>query len=329
MRRRPWYTPGVNTQAQRIHRFGGPDVIVLEDVELPRPGPLEALVLVRAAGVGPWDALIRSGKSGVAQPLPLTLGADLAGVVLDVGLDVPHLAAGVEVYGATNARFVGAYARHAIVDAGRVARKPPGIDFVQAGSLPVVAVTAWSMLFERGGLTRGQRVLVHGAAGNVGALAVQMAHAAGAFVIAMGRRDDADYLRSLGADVAGDYAGEPFENAFGAVDLAIDTIGGEIQRRSFAAVKPGGVLISSIEPPNAELAAAHQVRGDFFIVDVSDRVLEHITAMLLAGTIVPNVGLVLPLAQAREAHELLARPQPGMRGKIVLSTDDGTVGGSR
>jgi NADPH:quinone reductase-like Zn-dependent oxidoreductase len=311
----------VKTQAQRIHRFGGPDAIVFEDVELPRPGPLEALILVRAAGVGPWDALIRTGNSGLPQPLPLTLGADLAGVVLDVGLDVPHLASGVEVYGVTNGRFVGGYARHAIVEVRCVARKPAAIDFVAAASLPVVAVTAWTMLFERGELTRDQRVLVHGAAGNVGALAVQMAHAAGAFVIAMGKPGDATYLRSLGADVAGDYAAEPFESAFGAVDIVIDTIGGEIQQRSFAALKAGGVLISSVQQPSTELAAQHHVRAEYFIVDVTDRALDRISTMLLAKTIAPNVGLVLPLSQARKAHELLAEPQPGMRGKIVLSTD--------
>jgi NADPH:quinone reductase-like Zn-dependent oxidoreductase len=174
----------------------------------------------------------------------------------------------------------------------------------------------------RGGLTHNQRVLVHGAAGNVGALAVQMAHPAGAFVIAMGKTDDALYLRALGADIAGDYAAEPFEIAFGAVDIVIDTIGGEIQQRSFAALKPGGMLISSVQQPSAELAAEYHVRADFFIVEVRDRVLERISTMLLAKTIVPNVGVVLPLSQARKAHELLARPEPGMRGKIVLSTDD-------
>lgn len=312
----------MKTHAQRIHSYGGPEVIILEEVELPRPGPLEALILVRAAGVGPWDALVRTGKSGLPQPLPLTLGADLAGAVLDVGLEVEHLAAGVEVYGATNARFIGGYARHAIVDARRVTRKPATIDFIDAGSLPVVAVTAWTMLFERGGLTEKQRVLIHGAAGNVGAFAVQMARSAGAFVIAMGKRDDAPYLRSLGADIAGDYAAEPFEAAFGAVDIVIDTIGGKIQQRSFAALKTGGVLISSVQQPSADLAAEYHVRADFFIVDVSDRILDRISTMLLAKTIVPNVGLVLPLSQARKAHELLARPQPGVRGKIVLSTDD-------
>jgi NADPH:quinone reductase-like Zn-dependent oxidoreductase len=309
----------MKTQAQRIHQYGSPEVIVLEGVELPRPGPLEALIDVRAAGVGPWDALVRTGRSGVPQPLPLTLGAELAGFVLDVGEDVVHVAAGVEVYGATNARFVGAYARHAIVDTGRMARKPALVDFVQAATLPVVAVTAWTMLFERGGVTRGSRVLVHGAAGNVGAVTLQMAHAAGAIVTALGRPEDASYLRSLGADVAGAYAGETFEAPADPVDLVIDTIGGEIQRQSFAALKPGGALISVVQPPDQEAAAKYGVRADFFIVDVSTRALEQVSAMLAAKTIVPNVGLVLPFSDARRAHELLAKPQSGIRGKIVLS----------
>jgi hypothetical protein len=110
--------------------------------------------------------------------------------------------------------------------------------------------------------------------------------------------------------------------AYGAVDIVIDTIGGDIQQRSFAALKPGDVPISSVQQPSAELAEEYHVRAGFFFVDVGDRVLDDISTMLFAKTIVPNVGLVLPLSQARKAHELLARPQPGMRGKIVLSTDD-------
>jgi NADPH:quinone reductase-like Zn-dependent oxidoreductase len=309
----------MKTQAQQIHQFGGPEVIVLDDVELPRPGPLEVLVAVRAAGVGPWDALVRTGNSGMPQPLPLTLGSDLAGTVLDVGLDVTHLAAGVDVYGATNARFVGAYARHAIMDAQRVARKPAGLDFIAAGSLPIVAVTAWTMLFERGGLTRGGRVLIHGAAGSVGALAVQMAHAAGAIVTALARPEDASNLRALGADVTGTYSSDGFDPAVEPVDLVIDTIGGDIQRRSFAVLKRGGALISIVQPPDQELAAKYGVRADFFIIDVTTRVLEHVSAMLADKTIAPNVGLVLPYTEARRAHELLANTHERKRGKIVLS----------
>jgi NADPH:quinone reductase-like Zn-dependent oxidoreductase len=310
----------LQTQAQRIHKYGGPEVIVLDDVDLPRPGPQEVLIGVKAVGVGPWDALVRSGTSALELTLPLTLGADVAGFVVDTGIGVTHLAAGVEVYGATNALFIGAYARHAIVDAQRVARKPPDVDFVQAASLPVVAVTAWTMLFERAGLQKGQHVLVHGAAGSVGALAVQMAHAAGAVVTAFGRWADGDYLRSLGADIVGDYGAGPFENSAGREDVVVDTIGGDIQRRSFAVLKPGGILVSSVSRPSLELAAQYHVRGDYFLVDVNERSLEHVSTMLVDKTIVPNVGLALPLAEARKAHELLAAPPPRGRGKIVLTT---------
>jgi NADPH:quinone reductase-like Zn-dependent oxidoreductase len=312
----------VRTQAQRIHELGSPDVIVPEDVELPRPGPLEVLVEVRAAGVGPWDALVRTGHSGIPQPLPLTLGSDLAGVVLDTGIDVIHLASGVQVYGDTNARFVGAYARHAIADATRLARKPAGVTFVEAGSLPVVAVTAWTILFEYGAVTRGSRVLVHGAAGSVGALTVQMAHAAGAIVTALARPEDASYLRSLGADVIGTYTADAFYPAIEPVDLVIDTIGAEMQRRSYSVLKPGGLLISSVQPPDQDEAAKCGVRAHFFIVDVSTRVLDLISTMLAEKTIVPNVGLVLPFAEARRAHELLAKPERRMRGKMVLTMEN-------
>lgn len=130
----------MKTQAQRIHHYGGPEVIRLEEIMLPRPGPLEVLIDVRAAGVGIWDTLVRSGLSEPPLPLPLTLGAALAGMVLETGIGVVHFAAGVEVYGTTNARFVGAHARHAIVDTKRIARKPPGLDFVTAAAAALDAI---------------------------------------------------------------------------------------------------------------------------------------------------------------------------------------------
>ena len=209
----------MNIRAQRIHRFGGPEVIELETVDLPQPGAGEVLIKVAAAGVGPWDAWIRAGKSAVAQPLPLTLGSDVAGIVHSVGHDAGHLSAGVQVYGVTNARFTGGYATHAIVDANRMARKPADLSFVDAAGLPVVAVSAWKTLFEWGHLQAGQRVLIHGSSGNVGRLAVQMARGAGAVVTAV-----TDYDR-------------PFEEGLDPVDLVIDTIGGDIQNRSLATLK--------------------------------------------------------------------------------------------
>jgi NADPH:quinone reductase-like Zn-dependent oxidoreductase len=310
----------MKTLAQRIHRFGPPDVMELESVDLPQPGPGEVLIEVKAAGVGPWDAWVRSGKSALPQPLPLTLGADVSGVVLLAGPEAGHVSAGVEVYGVTNARFVGAYATHAIVDANRIARKPVVVDFVEAAGLPVVAVTAWKMLFELGQLRGGQRVLVHGASGNVGGLAVQMARKAGAIITAIGAPGDGDLLRRLGADEALDYDGA-FEDRIEPVDLVIDTVGEEIQVRSLSVLKPGGALISSVNPPDAERAAALLVRAEFFIVDVTTQDLESVSELLTSGAITASVSQIFALANARQAHVLMEQPGLRQRGKIVLTTE--------
>jgi NADPH:quinone reductase-like Zn-dependent oxidoreductase len=152
-----------------VHRFGPPEVIVLEDIAPPAPGAGDVLVRVKAAGVGPWDAWVRSGRSALPQPLPLTLGADLAGVVVTVRPGVTSVAPGDAVFGVTNARFTGSHADYAIASAAMIARQPATLADVDAASIPVVAVTAWQALFEQAKVARGQTVLVHGAAGSVGA----------------------------------------------------------------------------------------------------------------------------------------------------------------
>jgi NADPH:quinone reductase-like Zn-dependent oxidoreductase len=160
------------SKACRIHQFGGPEVISLEDMVPPEPGKGEVLVRVRAAGVGPWDAWVRAGKSALPQPLPLTLGSDIAGVVQAVGPGVTGLAPGDAVFGVTNPHFTGGYADYAVATAAMLAKKPAALSDIDAASVPVVTVTAWQALFEEARLTAGQSVLIHGAAGNVGAFAV-------------------------------------------------------------------------------------------------------------------------------------------------------------
>jgi NADPH:quinone reductase-like Zn-dependent oxidoreductase len=153
-------TEDSRVKANRIHRFGSPEVIVLEPIERPVAGAGEVLVRVEAAGVGPWDAWIRAGKSVLPQPLPLTLGSDLSGVVAAVGAGVSGLAVGDEIFGVTNGRFTGGYAEYAVASAGMVARKPRRLSHVEAAALPVIAVTAWQMLFDHARVAPGQTVLV-------------------------------------------------------------------------------------------------------------------------------------------------------------------------
>src|SRR5919199_567617 len=158
--------------AWRVHEFGPPSVMRFERVPRPDPGPGEVLVKVEAAGVGPWDGWIRAGKSALPQPLPLTLGSDLCGEIVAVGPGVSDLRVGDPVYGVTNPRFIGAYAEYALASAAMIARKPTSLTYIEAASVPVIAVTAWQGLFDQAQLTAGQTVLIHGAAGNVGAHAV-------------------------------------------------------------------------------------------------------------------------------------------------------------
>lgn len=181
------------TAAVRIHKFGPPSVMVFEEIPRPIAGPGQVLVEVRAAGVGSWDVLVRNGRSALPQPLPLTLGSDLAGIVLEVGKGVDAFSHGDAVFGVTNRCFTGAYARHAVAAADMLALKPAPVPFAEAASAPVAAVTAWQMLFDHGGVAEGTRVLVHGGTGSVGAYAVQLAHRAGAIVVAMIREPDAAY----------------------------------------------------------------------------------------------------------------------------------------
>ncbi|HTN87370.1 MAG TPA: NADP-dependent oxidoreductase [Sorangium sp.] len=305
--------------AARVHRFGGPEVIAIDKVPVPLPGPGEVLVRVAAAGVGPWDGWIRAGKSVLPQPLPLTLGSDLAGVVAAVGPEVTDLAPGARVFGVTNERFTGAHAAYAVAQAGMVARAPLRLDDVQAASVPVVAVTAWQALFEQAQLEAGQTVLVHGAAGGVGAYAVQLARRARARVIATASAKDRDFVRGLGADVVVDYRSERFEDAAKDVDAVIDLVGGDAQARSFAVLKPGGTLVSAVSNPDQEEAARRGVRASFFLVDVTTARLDRIAALLDAGELSTDIGAVLPLAEVRGAHEMLDGARPRPRGKIVLT----------
>jgi NADPH:quinone reductase-like Zn-dependent oxidoreductase len=308
-------------RAARIHRFGSPEVIALEELAPVAPGRDEVLVRVHAAGVGPWDGWIRAGKSVLPQPLPLTLGSDLSGVVQAVGSEVAHLAVGDEVYGVTNPRFTDAYAELAIARGAMLAKKPRTLGHIEAASLPVISATAWQMLFDHARIEAGMDVLVHGGGGNVGAFAVQLAHQHGARVSATAT-GDLTRLRALGADVVIDGRKERFEDHVGSVDAVIDTVGGDTLARSLSVLKPGGILVSAVAQPDAAEAERRGVRGRFILVDVHTRVLEAIGARIDRGELRTHVGSVLPLSAAREAHEMLEGTRPHAPGKIVLKVRD-------
>ncbi len=305
-------------KAARIHQFGPPDVIVIEDVPQPAPGTSEILIRVKAAGVGPWDALIREGRSKVSPQPPLILGSDLSGIVEAVGPGVTAFNRGDEVYGVTNPQFCGAYAEYALASSGMVGRKPARLSDVEAASVPVVAVTAWQMLFEYAHLRAGETALILGAAGNVGAYSVQMAAQAGIRIMATAGPNDLEYVRSLGAETVVDYRSDALDYALWSVDAVIDLVGGETRDQAAGALKQGGILVSVVSPD--PVSTRSDVRSVFFYVDVTTARLNIISEMFEARTLSTQVGTVLPLEQAQIAHEMLAGA-PHARGKIVLRVD--------
>ena len=302
-------------KAARIHHFGPPDAIAIDEITCPRPEQGELVVRVAAAGVGPWDALIREGKSVVQLSLPIILGSDLAGIVDSVGAGVIEFKPGDEVFGVTNKQFCGAYAEYAVASAQMIAARPRSLSFVEAASVPVVAVTAYQMLFDHAQMKAGQAVLIHGAAGNVGAYAVQLAKQAELQVFATAGPADVDYVRGLGADTVVNHETTKFEDVVTPVDAVLDTVGGETQHRSFRVLKPGGILVSVISPPPQPAG----FRAAFFVVDVTATRLCTLARLLDSQKLTAEVGSVLPLEEARRAHEMLAGA-PHKRGKIVLTT---------
>ncbi len=316
-------------KAVRIHEYGGPEVLRYEEAPAPEAGDGDVLVRVHAAGVNPIDWKIRDGKrkERLNYTLPMIPGWDVSGTVERLGTGVTSFRVGDEVFARPDIARDGAYAEYVVVRAKELAQKPRSIDHVHAAAIPLAAVTAWQALFDApvpyasAGLTRGQTVLIHGAAGGVGTFAVQLAKWKGARVIATGSAHNEGFLRDLGADEIIDYTKRRFEDLVHGVDVVFDTIGGDTQARSWSTLAPGGVLVSIASPPSDELAKKHAVRGAYVFMQPDAVQLTEIARLVDAGQIHPVIADVLPLELAREAHET---SQAGhVRGKIVLEVRNG------
>lgn len=306
-------------KANRIHRFGPPDVILFEEIDPPEATEGTVVVQVKASGVGPWDSWIRTGKSTTTSEanLPITLGSDIAGIVTAVGLGVTGFVPGDAVFGVSNPKFNGGNAEVALASSRTIALKPESLSFVEAASVPVVAVTAWQML-EDAMLAEGQAVLVLGAAGNVGAFVVQLARTRGLRVVASGSPTESERLHLLGANQVIDVRERDSTMAGVAVDAIIDTVGGELQTRALESLKPGGTFVSAVASLDVVAAARPDVRSVFFLVDVSTACLNALAELFDSGLLRTNVGVVLPLSDAVSAHEMLEGTRLRPAGKIVL-----------
>ena len=306
-------------RAVRFHEYGPASGLTLESVDRPEPRDSEVLVRVHAAGVNPIDWKFRAGYLQEFMPLdlPYTPGIDVAGTVESVGADVRDLAAGDAVFG----RGSGTYAEFALAPSGSLAVKPKRISFEEAATLGVGGVTAWSGLFDTARLEAGQRLLVHGGAGGVGSLAVQLGHWTGAHVIVTASDANAGYVRSLGADEVIDYRATPFEDVVGDLDVVFDTVGGEVTERSWDVLRPDGILVVIAGMPEPEKAKAHGVRtAGVQAPEPIAPILHQLAQLAESGELRPQVGQVFSLSEAAASH---AASETGHgRGRIVLQVGD-------
>lgn len=295
---------------------------VLAQVVLPRPTPTPGriLVAVRAAGVNPTDWKHRAAGLFLGR-LPLVLGWDVSGVVEAVGFGVTLFKPGDEVFGMLPyPHGVGSHAEYVTGPARAFAHKPAGIDHVQAGALPLAALTAYQAVVDTASVRAGQRVLVHAAAGGVGHLAVQIAKSRGAYVIGTASAPKHDFVRSLGADEVVDYRTTDFRDAVQDIDMVLDPLSGDTRTRSLDVLRPGGVLVSLLpgtDPDEAANAAARQVRVETLLVEADHAGMNAVADLVASGSLRAHVEAVFPLADAAKAHALGETGRTA--GKIVLT----------
>lgn len=304
-------------KAIQIHQYGGPGVLQFEEAPLPAFGTGELLIRIRAASVNPLDWKIRAGylKDFMPVTFPHIPGWDFAGVVEAAGPGTSRFRAGDAVFGRRADPLHGTYAEYTVVNESFVVAKPPSLDPPQAAAIPVAALTAWQAL-DAAELVAGQTILVQGAAGGVGSFAVQLAKLRGAHVLGTASARNHSLLRQLGVDQPIDYQNTRVQDSVRAVDVVLDTVGGETQQQSFQLLRRGGRLLSIVAPPSEELAAKYSVRVQFVGGRPDVAQLQRIADLVLAGQLQPIVQTVLPLTDARAAHEL---SQAGhVRGKLVL-----------
>jgi NADPH:quinone reductase-like Zn-dependent oxidoreductase len=301
-------------KAAHLYQRTGPDRLRVEEHPKPVPADDEILVRVHAAGVTPTELMwvpTWTTRNGEPRALPVIPGHEFSGVVAAVGAKVTDVTVGIAVYGLNDWFRDGAQAEYCLAQPSDVATKPTSIDHVHAAAVPISALTAWQGLFDRAGPIAGQRVLIHGAAGGVGSMAVQLAHWKGATVIGTASKQNLDFVRSLGADQVIDYRTTQFEDAAKDLDVVFDTVGGDTLARSWQVLKPGGklVTIAASEEGNNDL----RIRDAFFIVEPNKSLLIEIGRLIDGGRLRPVVGAQFPLAQVQQAYE-----HKPVRGKTVL-----------
>jgi NADPH2:quinone reductase len=325
-----------NMKAIVLGRFGGADAFELRDVPVPAVGPRQVRVRVHATAVNPLDYQIRRGDYADYVPLPAIIGHDISGVIEEVGSHVSELGVGDEVY-YTPKIFggPGSYAEQHVADVDLVGRKPRNVSHLEAASLTLVGGTVWEAFVTRAQLAVGETILIHGGAGGVGTIAIQLAKVMGARVITTARKDDHEFVRGLGADEVIDFTAEDYVDAVSqltrgqGVNVVFDTIGGDALTRSPLALADFGRVVSLVDisqPQNLVEAWGKNAAYHFVFTRQNRGKLDALTNLVERGLVKPVIGAVLPLARMNEAHELLeSGGRRRLRGKVAIDVAGQTV----
>jgi NADPH:quinone reductase-like Zn-dependent oxidoreductase len=306
-------------KAARIHQFGDTSNVVIDDITTPEVAQGQVLIKISAASLNPFDSAVRAGHiAALAEQLPFTLGGDIAGTVVAVADDITHIAVGDMVYGDAGviSGNSGAFAEYAVTAATHVASMPTTVDFAHAAALPLVGASALQGITRHIALQSGQKIFIHGGAGGIGAIAIQIAKHIGAYVATTATGDDLAYVRWLGADEVIDYASQQFTELLSNYDAVFDTVGGNDFNDSFDILKRGGIAVSMIGQPDTKKASALGITAQMQHTSTTTESLNTLRTMVDQGVISIRIARTYPLSQAREAFE--AR-EAGSKGKIVLT----------
>lgn len=304
-------------KAAQINKYGGSEVVEI-NINTPKPAAArgQLLVEVYAAGVNPIDWKIREGY--IPLKFPATLGGDFSGVIADIGEGVSGFKKGLEVYGYASMLGVGSgsFAEFVLADAKAMALKPKNITHVEAGAFPLTGVSAWQALVDHIGLSRGKKILIHGGAGGIGSIAIQLARHLGAYVATTVSAKDMQYVKELGADEAIDYKNQKFEDMLHNYDAVFDTVGSETYIRSFKVLRKGAIIVSMLEQPPSDLIKQYGVNAIGQLTQVNSERLSKLAELADKRVIKVHVDKTFPLEQAGEALAYLQSGHP--RGKVVL-----------
>jgi NADPH:quinone reductase-like Zn-dependent oxidoreductase len=304
-----------------IEQYGDKEQLKEMEVDTPKIKDNQVLVEIKATSINPIDWKLREGylKEMLPFDFPIILGWDAAGIIQDVGKNVKDFQVGDEIFSRPATTRFGTYAEMTVIDDHLLAIKPENISFEEAASIPLAGLTAWQALFDAADLKKGEKVLIHAGAGGVGSLAIQLAKDKGAYVATTASIDNHDFLKELGADKVIDYKTTNFEDVLSNYDVVFDTMGGDIQSKSYQVLKKGGRLVTIVNAPNKELASKYGVTASHVWLEPNGKQLEQLGTLLQNGRLKAIVGHVFPFTEQgiKEAHALSESHHA--KGKIVIT----------